>query len=99
MAEVDILPGQKHDAVWETGVGAVAFLHNHYLFLHVAVHEVNLELGAIFRLSPASFDRALYQPGIFGLRHPLYPGVFWRWFVLPLGYPTNPIMGMVVHHR
>ena len=36
---------QKCVVIKADGVEAVPFLHNHCLFLHVAVHEVNTEVG------------------------------------------------------
>ena len=40
-----ILPWHEHVTGGTAGVGAFAFLHNHYRVLRVEVHKVNPEVG------------------------------------------------------
>ena len=41
VALVERRQGHKHVAGWKAGVRSVTFPNNHYLSLHVVVHEVN----------------------------------------------------------
>ena len=45
MAEVQRRPRYEHVTGRAEGVGAVTFLQNHYRVLHMAVNEVDLEVG------------------------------------------------------
>ena len=75
VASVERLPGHKHVAVWETGVGTVTFLQNHYHIPHVVVHKVNPGIGVICIPPPASLNGAPHLPGRLGRSYPVDPGV------------------------
>ena len=59
------------------GVGEVTFLQNHYRVLHVAVHEVNPEVGKYACFPFADLHWAPYGSGRSREGHPVYTGIRW----------------------
>ena len=96
VAAVQRRPGHKHVTCRAAGVGAIPFLHNCYHVQHVAVNEVDPEVGTCCCLPLTVPYRAPYEPGRSKEGYTIEPGIRCGQWFHTLRDPILPVLGLAM---